>query len=52
MSVLRDLLARPRWGDMCRCGHPRAWHDHYNASTRCASLPCPCARFRRKARAT
>jgi hypothetical protein len=49
---LRDLLARRRWGDMCRCGHDRSWHGHHSASTCCTETQCTCARFRRKARAT
>jgi hypothetical protein len=32
--------------DLCRCGHPRAAHEHYRAGTDCAQCDCP--RYRAK----
>jgi hypothetical protein len=33
----------------CRCGHPRAAHEHYRKGTECALCgPAVCPRYRRR----
>jgi len=48
-----DLISRPRGRGRdearCRCGHPRAVHQHYRRGLDCAVCgPANCPRYRRR----
>lgn len=46
MARMNKVLSQTASQDVCRCGDPEDFHQHYRAGSECSSPSCGCPRLR------